>query len=921
MPLTPETWLDTFLVNAGNTTGTQVEPQIAQLADGRILVAWEDLSNNVDSDNGTDVIAQIYDPLGNPEGSPFRMSDGYFLDDEGEFEVAGTPSGGWVLAMEDTDISGTSIRIEVFDASGTLIDVRSYIEQSGESFNDPTVTVADNGDIIVGWNVDNGSTVSANYAFYDQSLGSWSTTPVSFLASSNESDFGTIQNVSVAALSNGTYVMVANRDNALDEDIIGRIIAADGSTGGSFFTISTASGNNEFGVDVAALTGGGFVATWSEDDGTDTDSFFRIFDNSGTAVAGPQFFDAGIAGTSDNNNEMSVAGLSDGTFVIVWDDDETNEVVGQRFSATGSTIGSAFTIASGGIPSQPEITALEDGRFAVTWQDGDIQSAIYDTRDNANAVPAYAPQSLQVGTLGDDTIDATASLVYGYDGNDSIDDGGGTNTIFGGAGDDTISILSLSSSEDVHGETGIDTLVAFSTGSNVTFDLGAGTASNGITTQVTTGFENVIGTLEAERFIGSSDANEIQAGGGDDTVEGGSGTDTIRGGDGNDDLNAQAGNDSVFGDAGDDTITHTAFLGYDHVDGGTGTDTLVIDPTLNANLAFDVGLQQWGGIASLGYDLIGIEVIRSGRGDDSLTGDDTDNRFEGGIGNDTMIGGNGRDTLIGESGNDSLNAGNGFDEVYGGLGDDVLISGRNRDLLDGGDGNDDLTSGGGADTLLGGAGNDTLDSGLSDDSVNGEAGADLIVTRGGADTVAGGAGNDTINGIAGNDVLFGQNGDDAINGGGQNDSLYGGNGNDTLNGGNGFDLILGEDDDDRLLGGGRADTLDGGAGNDILRGDIGADVLIGGAGNDLLVGGDQGDVFVFADGFGQDTITDFDALESLEDIDLSGVSSITNWADLFNNHMSQVGSRVLIEALDGSGDFIRIDNVSLTDMDASDFIF
>ncbi|WP_417498541.1 hypothetical protein [Lacimonas salitolerans] len=85
------------------------------------------------------------------------------------------------------------------------------------------------------------------------------------------------------------------------------------------------------------------------------------------------------------------------------------------------------------------------------------------------------------------------------------------------------------------------------------------------------------------------------------------------------------------------------------------------------------------------------------------------------------------------------------------------------------------------------------------------------------------------------------------------------------------------------------------------------------------MGGKQADTFVFADGFGQDTIADFDALDGFEKIDLSGVSAITNWADLFNNHMTQVGNRVIIE--DGTGDFVQLNNVNLGDLDALDFIF
>ena len=33
----------------------------------------------------------------------FRLTSGFFGDDEGEFEVAGTSDGGWVVVYEDTN--------------------------------------------------------------------------------------------------------------------------------------------------------------------------------------------------------------------------------------------------------------------------------------------------------------------------------------------------------------------------------------------------------------------------------------------------------------------------------------------------------------------------------------------------------------------------------------------------------------------------------------------------------------------------------------------------------------------------------------------------------------------------------------------------------------------------------------------------
>ena len=79
------------------------------------------------------------------------------------------------------------------------------------------------------------------------------------------------------------------------------------------------------------------------------------------------------------------------------------------------------------------------------------------------------------------------------------------------------------------------------------------------------------------------------------------------------------------------------------------------------------------------------------------------------------------------------------------------------------------------------------------------------------------------------------------------------------------------------------------------------------------------DVFVFANGLGEDRIVDFASNNNLEDIDLSAVSSIVNFIDLRDNHMSQSGSDVLIDA--GAGNIITVEDVSLSDMNFADFIF
>ena len=153
----------------------------------------------------------------------------------------------------------------------------------------------------------------------------------------------------------------------------------------------------------------------------------------------------------------------------------------------------------------------------------------------------------------------------------------------------------------------------------------------------------------------------------------------------------------------------------------------------------------------------------------------------------------------------------------------------------------------------------------------------------------------------GDDVFFGKRGNDRIRLYDGDDVGKGGAGNDKIYGDDGNDFLVGENGRDKLWGGKGADVLEGGKGRDTLKGGLGADK------------------FVFADGFGKDKIIGFAARNGKEDINLSAVTSIQDFEDLVNSHMSQVGDDVIIDA--GGGDVICIIGTDIGKLDASDFIF
>lgn len=148
--------------------------------------------------------------------------------------------------------------------------------------------------------------------------------------------------------------------------------------------------------------------------------------------------------------------------------------------------------------------------------------------------------------------------------------------------------------------------------------------------------------------------------------------------------------------------------------------------------------------------------------------------------------------------------------------------------------------------------------------------------------------------------------DDDIRGTDAADRIRAGLGDDTVNAGAGADEVFGQQGNDTIWGGG------------------GRDVLFGGAGDDVLTGGAGFDRFIFRDGSGDDVITDFDALDGREKINLDLLGAVRNYDDLVAQHLSEVtraDGNVDTVIDDGAGTTITLTGVRMADLGADDFLF
>ena len=162
----------------------------------------------------------------------------------------------------------------------------------------------------------------------------------------------------ITGLTNGCFVLTWTSGNGESgvADIKAQVFDATGAKVGSEFLVNTTTVGGQNLSTISGLTNGGFVITWVDGSGLGGDSSIssikaQVFDAAGGKVGGEFLVNTT---TEDQQNFPTVTGLSNGGFVVTWQDSNGLSIKAQVFDATGTKVGSEFLVnTTPALPSRP----------------------------------------------------------------------------------------------------------------------------------------------------------------------------------------------------------------------------------------------------------------------------------------------------------------------------------------------------------------------------------------------------------------------------------------------------------------------------------------------------------------------------------------------------------------------------------------
>jgi VCBS repeat-containing protein len=309
-----------FLVNT-TTASAQQNSAVIGLSTGGFAVAWQ--SNAI---SGFDAFIQVYDQNGQKVGNEFHATDPGFA--QGNVALASYNNGDFVLVREVQDDQSPFQNVIVgqrFDDAGGTVGLPFEIEAIGnEAFFDPAVAVLNDQKTVVVFtatNLDNpGDFSNGVFAQLYASDGSVIGVPQQL----NVRERFSQDTPSVAATDDGGFVVAYKSDHNDDfgfttsQGVYVQKFDTNGTPTTGEILVNEIVDSSQRNPDVIAQPGGGFVVSYSDDNGTDGSGagvFAQTFDSNGNRIDGRMQLNEEFSSTQDGSALASLGGIN---YVAVW---------------------------------------------------------------------------------------------------------------------------------------------------------------------------------------------------------------------------------------------------------------------------------------------------------------------------------------------------------------------------------------------------------------------------------------------------------------------------------------------------------------------------------------------------------------------------------------------------------------------------
>ncbi|MBC7906082.1 MAG: DUF4347 domain-containing protein [Rhodospirillaceae bacterium] len=290
---------------------TQTDSDVTRLSDGGFVISWWSL--NQDGSN-YGLYGQRYNADGSTAGGEFLINTST-TNSQNKGALAGLTGGGFVATWQSQHSGTWQTMGQVFAADGTKTGSEFTVGVSGGQGTEPSVT----------------------------------------------------------SLSDGGFLVSYEGKSATSSEAYARRYSADCTALAAGYQINSTTAENQMWLVQTQLSNGHIAAVWQSNnvDGVG-DHYGRIFDINGNALTGEFLVNTF---TANSQTYPQIAALSNGGFVATWaswyqNGDVHSDIYGQLFDANGGKVGGEFLVNTVTESQQdmPEVTALPTGGFVVTWQ-------------------------------------------------------------------------------------------------------------------------------------------------------------------------------------------------------------------------------------------------------------------------------------------------------------------------------------------------------------------------------------------------------------------------------------------------------------------------------------------------------------------------------------------------------------------------